>query len=148
MKYFIVVTLVVSLWSCATTKQNPATLSQAETAIKAVMSMQEQAWSDGDIDKFMTGYWKSEELSFIGRSGPNYGWQTTLNNYKKGYPTKDKMGKLTFDILKLNPLSADVYYMIGKYTLVRAEDTPTGYFSLVWKKIGGEWKIVSDHTSG
>lgn len=148
MKYLFAVVLAISLWSCASNKLSTAPVSQAEAAIKTVMAMQEQAWSDGDIDKFMTGYWKSEELSFIGRSGPNYGWQTTLDNYKKGYPTKEKMGKLTFDILKLNRLAPDVYYMIGKYTLVRSDDTPTGYFSLVWKQINGEWKIVSDHTSG
>lgn len=120
----------------------------AKTAIREVMTMQERAWSDGDIYQFMEGYWKSEELSFVGRTGINKGWTTTLNNYIKGYPDKDAMGKLTFEILELNRVSSDAYHMIGRYTLIRKEDKPTGLFTLIWKYIGGKWVIVSDHTSG
>lgn len=110
--------------------------------------MQEQAWSDGDVHQFMEGYWKSANLSFVGRSGINKGWQTTLDNYIKGYPTKDAMGKLTFDILEMNRISDNAYHMIGRYTLVREKDKPTGLFTLIWKYINGKWVIVSDHTSG
>ena len=76
--------------------------ADAELEIMGVMAMQEKAWSDGDVHQFMEGYWKSENLSFVGKSGINKGWQTTLDNYIKGYPTKDAMGKLTFDVLELN----------------------------------------------
>jgi len=122
--------------------------ADVESEIKAVMAMQEKAWSDGDVHQFMEGYWKSEDLSFVGRSGINKGWTTTLNNYIKGYPDKDAMGKLTFDILEMNRISADAYHMIGRYTLVRKSDKPTGLFTLIWKNIDGKWLIVSDHTSG
>lgn len=139
--------LVVSLFfSCSTSKR--ISNSSAEESIKAVMQMQEQAWSDGDVHQFMEGYWKSENLSFVGRSGINKGWQTTLDNYIKGYPTKDAMGELTFEILEMNRISSDAYHMIGRYTIVRDEDTPTGLFTLIWKYIDGGWVIVSDHTSG
>jgi hypothetical protein len=121
--------------------------SEAEAEIKAVMAMQEKAWSDGDVHQFMEGYWKSENLSFVGKSGINNGWQTTLDNYIKGYPTKDAMGKLTFEILEMNRISTDAYHMIGRYTLVRNDDKPTGLFTLIWKNINGKWLIVSDHTS-
>jgi hypothetical protein len=36
---------------------------------------------------------------FIGKSGITYGWQKTLDNYKKGYPDKEAMGKLHFTLL-------------------------------------------------
>ena len=132
--------------SCNTVKQIPN--DKAESDIKAVMKMQEQAWSDGDVYQFMEGYWKSENLSFVGKSGINKGWETTLNNYIKGYPSKDAMGKLTFDVLEMNRISRDAYHMIGRYTLVRKVDKPTGLFTLIWKYIDGQWLIVSDHTSG
>ncbi len=138
--------LIIFLSSCTTMKQIPN--DKAESDIKAVMKMQEQAWSDGDVHQFMEGYWKSENLSFVGKSGINKGWETTLNNYIKGYPSKDAMGKLTFDVLEMNRISADAYHMIGRYTLVRKADKPTGLFTLIWKYIDGHWLIVSDHTSG
>lgn len=144
--YLFTFILTMTTLSCSTVKQIPN--EKAESDIKAVMKMQELAWSDGDVYQFMEGYWKSENLSFVGRSGINKGWKTTLNNYIKGYPDKDAMGKLTFDILEMNRISADAYHMIGRYTLIRKSDKPTGLFTLIWKYIDGKWLIVSDHTSG
>ena len=139
--------MLLSLFaSCSTTKYMSS--DKAESEIRQVMRMQEKAWSAGDIDAFMEGYWKSEELSFVGKSGITKGWTTTKNNYKRGYPDKDAMGKLTFDILEMNRISGDAYHMVGRYTLVRATDKPTGIFTLIWKYIDGKWLIVSDHTSG
>ena len=137
---------ILFLFSCHTVKKIPN--EKAESDIIAVMKMQELAWSNGDIHQFMEGYWKSENLSFVGKSGINKGWQTTLNNYIKGYPSKDAMGSLTFDVLELNRISTDAYHMIGRYTLVREGDKPTGLFTLIWRYIDGRWLIVSDHTSG
>lgn len=145
-KTLLLMLIMTMSWSCASTKK--ISNIEAEASIKAVMKMQEQAWSDGDVHQFMEGYWKSENLSFVGRSGINKGWQTTLDNYIKAYPTKDAMGKLTFDILEMNRISNLAYHMIGRYTLVRKEDKPTGLFTLIWKYIDGKWLIVSDHTSG
>ena len=143
MLLLIVITLSLS---CSTTKK--MSNAEAEAEIKSVMKMQEKAWSDGDVHQFMEGYWKSENLSFVGKSGVNKGWQTTLDNYIKGYPTPDAMGTLTFEILEMNRISNDTYHMIGRYTLIRKEDKPTGLFTLIWKYINGKWLIVSDHTSG
>ena len=67
--------------------------------IKKLMTTQSEAWNRGDIDGFMTTYWKSEKLQFIGSKGATYGWQNTLDRYKKSYPSKEAMGFLTFDII-------------------------------------------------
>ena len=118
-----------------------------EKAIREVMSIQEECWNEGDLECFMEGYWKSEQLIFIGSSGVNYGWQKTLDNYKKSYPTKEKMGTLKFDILIMEPLSDDFWSVIGKWSLQRKDDNPHGFFSLIFRLIGEEWVIVSDHSS-
>ena len=144
--YLFAFVLTMTALSCSTVKQIPN--DKAESDIKTVMKMQERAWSDGDVYQFMEGYWKSEDLSFVGKSGINKGWKTTLNNYIKGYPDKEAMGTLTFDVLEMNRISADAYHMIGRYTLIRKADEPTGLFTLIWKYIDGKWLIVSDHTSG
>ena len=116
-------------------------------AIRSVMAEQQEAWNRADLESFMQGYWKSDSLKFIGRSGIAYGWATTLENYKKGYPTPDAMGKLTFTILDLQILDSKSAFMIGKFHLKRSSDEPSGYFTLLWKKIRGKWVIVTDHTS-
>lgn len=118
-----------------------------EQSIRKVMLEQQEAWNRADIESFMEGYWKSDSLKFIGRNGITYGWQPTLENYKKGYPTPAAMGKLTFTILSLEILSGTSAYMIGRWQLKRQTDEPGGHFTLLWRKINGKWVIVADHTS-
>ena len=118
-----------------------------ETAIRQVMATQEADWNRADIEAYMSGYWKSDSLMFIGTRGVTYGWQPTLDSYKKGYPNAEAMGKLTFTILSLQILSPESAYVIGKWHLVRTKDEIGGHFTLLWKKIGGKWLIVADHTS-
>lgn len=111
------------------------------------MENQSLCWSNGDIDGFMDGYWKSDSLGFLGSRGLTRGWSNTLANYKKGYPNRAAMGKLIFNYISFEPLGKNNMLVIGKWTLEREEDTLRGYYSLVWKKIEGEWKITFDHTN-
>ena len=119
----------------------------AANQILTVMHNQQIAWNNGDIERFMKGYVKSDSLLFIGSNGPTYGWQTTLNNYKKGYPDKMTMGELTFDIKKITVLARDAAFVMGSWSLKRATDNPNGFFTLLFKRMDGQWKIAVDHTS-
>ncbi|MDJ0644407.1 MAG: DUF4440 domain-containing protein, partial [Flavobacteriaceae bacterium] len=96
---------------------------------------------------FMEGYIKSDSLKFIGSRGITYGWQATLDNYKKGYPTKDHTGTLTFDLLEFDQLSETIFFVIGKFYLKRKVGDASGHFSIILKKIDGQWKIIADHSS-
>ena len=110
------------------------------------MKKQEQAWNHGDIEGFMKYYWKNDSLKFIGSKGITYGWQKTLDNYRKSYPDKASMGTLTFEINTNEELSKNSVFIVGKWSLAR-EKSVGGYFTLLWKKIDGNWVIVVDHTS-
>ena len=120
---------------------------QDKTAILKVLEDQRLAWNRGDLDGYMQGYWHSDSLLFVGKSGPKYGWQTTLNNYKKGYPDKAAMGQLTFDILKVDLLDKTNAFVLGAWNLKREKDAPGGYFTLLLRKIKGAWLVVADHSS-
>jgi ketosteroid isomerase-like protein len=114
--------------------------------VRTAMAEQELSWNRGDIKGFMNYYWKSDSLKFIGSKGITYGWQKTLDNYRKGYPDKAAMGILTFEVLECTQLSPTAIYVIGKWNL-KKEKPSGGHFTLLWKKIDGEWVIVADHTS-
>lgn len=118
-----------------------------EKAIRAVMDVQTNAWNNGNIPAFMETYWKSDSLVFIGKNGPNYGWQNTLDGYKKRYPDTVAMGKLRFDILQVRQLSAEYYFVIGNFYLQRSIGNLSGTFTLLFRKMSGHWIIVADHTS-
>lgn len=121
--------------------------AKAERNILAIMDAQEHAWNRGDLEAFMAGYWQSDSLKFIGSRGLTYGWQQTLANYKKGYPDQETMGQLKFTILSVDVLSRKSAFVIGKWQLTRKAGDVGGHFTLLWKKIGGQWRIVADHSS-
>lgn len=120
---------------------------RAEKAVNEIMNAQAYFWNKGDIDRFMGGYWNSPSLVFVGKNGPTYGFQNTLNAYKQGYPDSTTMGQLHFDILNIQQWDENTLQLIGQYTLSRKEDQLTGFFTLLFRKIDTEWKIVSDHSS-
>ncbi len=118
-----------------------------EKAVRAVLQLQTTAWNQGNIDAFMQSYWKSDSLLFVGKSGPTYGWQNTLEGYKKRYPDTTAMGKLQFTLLQVKPLGTEFYFVLGKFHLQRTIGDLSGIFTLLFKKVNGQWVIISDHTS-
>lgn len=120
------------------------TLDQDRAAIKAVMAAQQEAWSNGDLDSFMQGYWKNDSLKFFGARGLTLGWQQTLDNYKKGYPTLADRGTLNFTLEDISPIEDNSYWVMGRYHLSRTVGDAEGVFIIIFKKINGQWKIVAD----
>ena len=121
--------------------------NSAKTEITNMMLQQAKDWSNGDIEDFMEGYIKSDDLIFVGSKGITYGWKQTLENYKKGYPTKEHMGVLTFNLLEFDQLAKNVFLVIGEYHLKRTVGDANGMFSIILKHIDGKWKIIADHSS-
>jgi len=118
-----------------------------EQIILNAINIQKNAWNNGDLNLFMETYWHNDSLMFIGKSGVTYGWQNTLNNYKRGYPDTAAMGKLGFDILHVKRLSVMYFSVVGKWKLTRSIGNVGGHFTLLFKKIKNKWLIVSDHSS-
>ncbi len=115
--------------------------------IDSLMTAQERAWNDGNLESFMAPYLQTDSLMFVGKGGLNYGWQTTLSNYQKSYPDKEAMGTLKFENLKFQKLGDQNALIIGRWNLYRTADTLKGSYSLNWQFIDGHWKIIADHSS-
>ena len=121
--------------------------SKEEQQIRSLLQTQVEAWNRGDLEAFMQTYWKSDSLMFIGKTGVHFGWQNTLNNYKKSYPDTTAMGQLSFDIITVRKISPVYYYVVGKWMLQRSIGDLSGHYDLLLKKIKGKWYIISDHSS-
>lgn len=146
MKYIIVLSILLGTSSCNI--QQESTIEDDKIAILKVMSDQEIAWGLNDLEGFMEGYIKSDSLKFFGKNGLTKGWQNTLENYKKGYPTKDQSGTLHFEIIDLSPIEHQSYWVMGSYHLSREVGDAKGVFMVIFKKIEGKWKIVADMSCG
>lgn len=124
-----------------------AQVANDETAIRNLLYLQTKAWNKGDAEGFMQTYWKNDSLMFVGKNGIVWGWQQTLNNYKKSYPDKAAMGKLSFDIIQVKAIDKNNYFMVGKWMLQRTAGNLSGHYTLLLRKMNGGWKIVADHSS-
>ena len=129
--------------------QEPAATAAPEATeqIKTVLTEQAAAWNAGDVDRFMQGYAKSPDLRFASGGNVTYGWQATLDGYKKRYPDRKAMGALTFSELDVKVLSADAALVFGRWRLVTGKQTPNGLFTLLFRRTPDGWRIVADHTS-
>ena len=138
-KIFLISLLFITTISFAQNKN--------EIAIRKMLAAQETEWNNGNLEAFMKGYWQNDSLLFIGKTGPKYGYATTLANYKKGYPDTVQMGKFTSTILSIKKLSKNYYFVVGKWYLKRSVGDISGHYTLLIRKIKAEWVIVADHSS-
>ena len=121
----------------------------ADAGIRAVLDKQVEAWNRGDLEGFMAGYWNSPDLVFQSGATLTRGWQATRERYRRRYQAEGKeMGRLRFQDLDVQLLSADAAFIRGKWHLTMKDGSePGGLFTLLARRIDGEWKIVHDHTS-
>jgi hypothetical protein len=115
--------------------------------ILSILDRQTEAWNRGDIEQFMVGYWENDSLMYIGKGGVTYGYANTIQSYRRNYGDTSKMGKLKFTILHTNRISRKAYFVVGKWHLTRTIGDVGGHYTLLFRKIKGEWVVVADHSS-
>ena len=148
MKPFLFI-LLLTIYGCnnvdvVTKTNNVPTEAEAKQAIENVLNEQTVAWNKHDLEGFMQGYWKSDSLKFYGSRGLTYGWDKTLENYRKSYPTSNESGTLRFVINDISKIENNSYWVMGEYHLTRPIGNANGVFTIIFKYIDGQWKIVAD----
>jgi beta-aspartyl-peptidase (threonine type) len=131
----------------AGTRSETAPLRAATSDIEDVLRAQEIAWNAGDLEAFMSHYWKSDRITFSSGGRITRGWNATMARYRQRYPTAEKMGKVSFQDLEITPLGDGVAMVLGQWRVDREPEPLRGNFTLVVQRIGGRWLIVHDHTS-
>jgi uncharacterized protein (TIGR02246 family) len=122
--------------------------SQA-AAIQAVMQKSADDWNQGDMVAFATSYKNSPDILFIGAT-ISRGYGQMLAAYGRKYPTREKMGKLTFSQLEVQPLDERFATVTGHFHLERTAaggGNADGYYLLVFEKTKDGWKIVRDDST-
>ncbi|OBX24978.1 uncharacterized protein DUF4440 [Gelidibacter algens] len=143
---FLFVALALLSCNSNSSKEIDHTFSESDvkSAIKNVMADQETAWNHQNLEGYMDGYWKNDSLKFYSSKGLTYGWDKTLSNYKKAYPTKADSGTLKFVIHDISKIENSAYMVFGEYYLERNAGNTNGIFTLIFKYRDGQWKIIAD----
>jgi ketosteroid isomerase-like protein len=147
-RFYLVICCVFGLFITRPT----AHAQSATQAVQVALDAQLAAWNQGNIERFMEYYWKSDKMKFVSAAGLNQGWQATLDRYRKRYPGKEGMGKLQFEVVSNEQIDKKTCFVVGKFFLERTgpngeKEEFRGWYSLVWQKVKGRWVIVADHTS-
>jgi len=141
--YRIFFILLLSFISFATT-----TFAQSKDVKKilAVLRLEEEYWSKGDIEGYVSLYAPLDSTRMILSKGAAYGKENILAFYKKYWP-REKMGKLVLDGESLERLSRKFYYVTGYFHVSYPDGkTINGRYSSLMIKIKGKWYLYTDHS--
>jgi len=127
----------------------PLLLGQGDE-VRKLLKDSEDAWNRGDLVVFASYYDDSPETTFIGREVTRGGPEAIVARYRRGYPTREAMGTLTFSEIEVRALGKEYALANGKFALKRTAaggGDASGRFTLVLRKTAKGWKIIHDHSS-
>jgi ketosteroid isomerase-like protein len=137
----------LALVACASRAPNRSFTPDDDRAVRAVLTAQEEAWNQGDVEGFMAGYARTEALVFTSGAKIRRGWQETHDKFVATYgQARDTMGRLGFEVLAVQPIGADGAVVLGRWSL-DGPSAGSGVFSVVLERRSGGWEVVHDHTS-
>jgi beta-aspartyl-peptidase (threonine type) len=116
--------------------------------IRRLLDAQVQAWNEGNLEGFMAGYWKSEELEFLSGSTLTHGWQATLDRYRQRYQAEgQEMGTLTFSAITIRMIDSEQARVQGRWHLALKKGPAAGSFTLTFRRFDDDWRITRDETT-
>ncbi|MEM9347180.1 MAG: nuclear transport factor 2 family protein [Planctomycetota bacterium] len=136
------------LLGCVSNQPDPETLhvSAIQAELDQMMQASAVAWTADDLDGFMRAFHNSEDLVFAIPTGITRGWQPL----KERYAPSIVKSNLWFTDIETTVITAETALVFARFHNVMKEDGSysTGLTTLLCEKIGGNWVIVHDHSSG
>jgi ketosteroid isomerase-like protein len=150
----LLVALIISLLSIAGFGQKTAAGTAKPDPSKGVKDAF-QRLTDGirqvDVEKVMSVYDNNPDILFFNNNGSvTRGWQTMKENRQSSYA---KVKNVSLDItgLQVQMLGPNAAFVTSKWKQDQEYEgkleSASGRMSLVFKKVGNDWKVVHIHTS-
>jgi uncharacterized protein (TIGR02246 family) len=116
--------------------------------IRAMLTHSAAAWNAGDLDGFLADYADDTTTSFMADGGPRYGFDWIRSNYAPRFAADAVRDSLRFENVHARALGPDHAMATARFVLFRDDSTTaSGPFTLVLRRLNGQWKIIHDHTS-
>jgi uncharacterized protein (TIGR02246 family) len=133
-----------------------AAARRARTEVAALLAVQSAAWNRGDLAAFTAVY--AEDATFVAPSGVTHGREEVLARYRRRYPDRRAMGRLSLEILEARPLGGQrhaaaapgvaalsiVAHWRLSYPAEPGRRPAEGSTLLVLRQTAGGWQIVQD----
>ena len=116
---------------------------ETRKALAAVLDRQVQAWNRGDLEGFVSVY--ADDAAFVSPTGLTRGRQAVLERYRKRYPDKAAMGRLSLETVETRLAGAQAASVVARWTLAYPDKpAASGLTLLVLHRSGDRWLIVQD----
>ena len=106
-------------------------------------------WNKHDLDGYMNGFWKSEDLLAVIESEVHWGWSDLSASFHRGYPDRDKMGKIDLQRLQIRSSTPDTAVALCWWRIVPPRGgTPVfATDTMQLQKFSEGWRITVEHSS-
>lgn len=152
MKKIAVIGFVI-LTLCFTAFAQKKTTAKADPAkeVRAAFDRLVEGIKEANAEKVMSVYENSDRTLFFNYNGTaTIGWQNMMDNRKSSYADRSNVNLETTGVRVevLSPTSAYVSCKWKQSQEYKGDlENSTGRMTLIFKKIGQDWKIVHLHTS-
>jgi hypothetical protein len=119
--------------------------SEALDVSKTLLEMV-SVWNVHNLDKFMTYFWNSPDLTIVDQGWQRMGWKKLHDDYYSFYKDPKKMGIERLERTKIRMLADGVAYAMSWWTEEQSE-TRHLYEACVLQKINGVWVIIDDSST-
>lgn len=136
---------VLALTACAAPDTPPP---DPTDAVRVMLAASADAWNRGDLDAFLTDYAADSMTSFVAGGQVHYGIDWIREHYAPAFEPNATRDSLRFETLAARALDENHALATARYVLFRGDSViSSGPFTLVLRRIDGNWKIIHDQTS-
>lgn len=146
-----------SLWDRLAAEQGT---EKALEAVRTLIRTQVEAWNRGDLDAFTSGY--AEDAAFLTPSGLTRGRGEVLTRYRKRYPDRKAMGRLSLEPIEMRPAAGTEFTALGgarpsrvhgvsvaarweiSYPDEPGKEPASGLTLIVFRRTRDGWEIIQD----
>ena len=125
-----------------------APFSVGGEAARRGVEVQIAAWNRGDIEAALSSYWDSPRMTWVSKSGVDYGYAAFAQTMRKDFADPKSMGTYSAEILDARDLGPGTSQIVFRWKIMRGDERLMGGMSTqIWRKIGGNWRAVFEHAS-
>jgi ketosteroid isomerase-like protein len=140
----------ITLLAALTLLATPPLLAVAgpEDELRAMFVKTETAWNEGNLAAHVAPY--ADSAAMMGRNGPFYGRDRISASLERNFWKDGKpLQQLKFEQVVVRMLTGEKSAVVtGKFILTGGgKPDASGWFTTVWQKEKGGWKIVMDHSA-
>jgi ketosteroid isomerase-like protein len=139
---FMVALAAAALGNAAQAQDNAQSLIQRE------LDDMLAAWNRDDLDAHIVAY--ADSATWTTATGLLHGKAAIKQSLVRGFQRgTELLGELSFGPSEFRRLSDDVMMTNGSFRVAQLPSGKdiNGQSTLIWKRIGGRWRIVHDHSS-